>query len=202
MKKAILVLLAVFILVGGGTYVLASSAKQEEPKIEPESGNLEEKADDLSEDEFTIPNNPDMDLDEYIEMPKPKYTNVPIDGWSYEKFNKVFREFGDMPTIDDINREIIQMTFQKMDPNEVKEKMKSFPDKFEVEENHPEMNEDNIKFMTLAVENIFDTNGFDNDEPDTNKDNEYYQTFLNEWLNGDFSNLTEVHEELMKDFVL
>lgn len=130
-----------------------------------------------------------------------KINESPIENWSEEKYNEVQNNFGEMTTIEDVNKEIVQMTTQKIESQKLKdwsykdagyEFTPAYPEElgsFEFPTDFAALTEDNLVYLKSFIE------GLELSE----ENNEYYQKAIDEWLNDDFSNLIEVHKELFAD---
>jgi hypothetical protein len=177
MKKLAVILLLVLLFVGGASYVILSS-----------------------DDETVSRGNP-----EFIEGSEPQTkTNsesIP-EGWTQERFNEIKNNFGGIATIEDVKREIVQMTSQKIESERVRELQgNDAPDfpftpsysaqlgEFASPSDYAALTEDNIVYLKKYIE------GMELDEETI----EYFQGFLTEWKTGDLSNLIEVHKTFLRD---
>lgn len=105
-----------------------------------------------------------------------------------------------MPTLESIQKEIIQMTSQKVESEQVKELLGEGAPLFPFTPCYPPglgpcdlpieyaaLTEDNLAYLKIAVELDREVN-------------EYYQGFLDELQNEDFSNLIGVHKEPLLEY--
>lgn len=185
MKKSFLVLSVLMVFIGVSTVALASQKDVEEKTIKSDNENVA--------DEET----------EHSQESEIKYQEIPIEGWSESKYTRVQNNFGDMPTIESIQKEIIQMTSQKIESKQVRELLGGDAPIFPFTPNYPTglgpfdlpneyaaLTDDNLAYLKIAVENL-----------ELDKEvNELYQVFLDEWINEDFSNLIEVHKDLLQEY--
>lgn len=163
MKKMTVIILGVLLFIGGvfviSTYEDMETVSQEKPEFADAS-----KA-----------------------KTKVNSESIPKD-WTQERFNETKDNFGDMPTIEDVKREIVQMTSQKIESKRVRELLGEdapiFPftpvypselGEFESPSDYATLTEDHIVYLKKYIEGL---------ELDA-KTNEYFQGFLTEWQAGD-----------------
>ncbi|GAQ19461.1 hypothetical protein OPHB3_3430 [Oceanobacillus picturae] len=187
MKKIFLVLIVALFLIGGSVVIFATS---NESSSDESKGEIKEETTE-----------------------KEKGHGVsPIKGWSMSKFKEVENHFygdadeygfGEIETIEDVNREIIQMTSQKIESVKTRELLggdaPTFPftpvypsglGLFESTNNYAALTMDNLEYLQYVVSKL-----------DLDKEiNERYQGFLSEWKRRDFSNLIEVHKDLLHEY--
>ncbi|WP_077596126.1 hypothetical protein [Oceanobacillus kimchii] len=205
MKKMIVVLLEALLIFGGGTYILASSDGTESESSESKGLNGEE----LEEAIVASKDNESQSKEEEEENEEEKVVEVP-EGWEKEEFIKTKESFddvgsylGEIDALEDVQREIIQMTSQKIESKQMREIQGGdapiFPytppypsgaGPFEDPTRYSFFTKDNIKYVKHLIDEL------DLDE-ETNK---YYHGFLDEWLNDDFSNLIQVHKDLLHEY--
>ena len=147
------------------------------------------KAEDIKVDETGAP----INKDNSIAIP---------DGWKQERFDETKYNFGNMATIEDVKREIVQMTTQKIESKQVKELLggdapeflftPAYPSglgEFVFTSDYAVLSEDNLVYLKKYIE------GMELDGETL----EYFQEFLTEWKTGDFSNLIDVHKTFLLD---
>ncbi|WP_042224124.1 DUF6241 domain-containing protein [Oceanobacillus manasiensis] len=194
MKKIFLVLIVALFLIGGSVVIFATSN-------ESSSDESQKKVKEESADEKTVQ-----------EEQEQGHGDSPIKGWSMSKFKEVQNNFygaadeygfGEIETIEDVNREIIQMTSQKIESVKTRELLggdaPTFPftpiypsglGLFESTNNYAALTLDNLEYLQYVVSKL-----------DLDKEiNERYQGFLSEWKREDFSNLVEVHKDLLHEY--
>jgi Family of unknown function (DUF6241) len=108
--------------------------------------------------------------------------------------------FEDLSNLDDVNKEIIQMTSQKIESDQLKELIKggkgSFTPAylntlgFDLAPYYRTLTVENIEYVEEYVKKL----GLDRDKED------YYLSFLEEWKVGDYSRLVEVHKKLFQEY--
>ena len=130
---------------------------------------------------------------------------VPIEGMTEEEYAEVQRAFGKMVNLEDVNREIVQMTQQKIESKEIRRVMggdapifpftPSYPagiGNFDLLSDYAIMTDNNLEYLKFFVE------GLAEDKETT----EYYQDFLSDWQDGDYSELIEIHKDLLNDIAV
>ncbi|MFD1363406.1 hypothetical protein [Lentibacillus salinarum] len=177
MKKLPAIILIVLLFIGGVSYVVLSSDEEAETTSQETPEFVEDSESQTKINSETIP-----------------------EDWTQERFNETKDNFGSMTTIEDVKREIVQMTSQKVESKRVRElkgnDAPTFPftpvypsqlGEFETPSDYAALTEDNIVYLKNHIEGL---------ELDA-ETHEYFQEFLTEWENGDFSNLIEVHKTFL-----
>lgn len=132
-------------------------------------------------------------------------TVVPIDGMTEDEYKEAIHSFGKMVNLEDVKREIVQMTQQKIESKELRRLMggdapifpftPAYPSGLGWFESIPDyaiMTDNNLEYLNFFVE------GLAVDEETT----EYYQGFLTDWQNGDYNELIEIHKDLLNDVAI
>ncbi|MGP4066235.1 DUF6241 domain-containing protein [Oceanobacillus sp. M65] len=111
-----------------------------------------------------------------------------------------WERFEYLSNLDDVNKEIIQMTSQKIESDQLKELIKggkgSFTPAylntlgFDLAPYYRTLTVENIEYVEEYVKKL----GLDRDKED------YYLSFLEEWKVGDYSRVVEVHKKLFQEY--
>ncbi|WP_077596125.1 DUF6241 domain-containing protein [Oceanobacillus kimchii] len=180
-----------------------TSASEEENSSDEKKEALEEKYPIIKEMHLNAEEYTEEELDTFqrtadaISEEDEDYT--PPHGWTMERQIEIHNNFGDLIEIEHVNKEIVQMTSQKIESKQIKELVgedysftPAYPlSQLDQPEEYAAITEDNLLFLKIALDDLEKESVIDE------KTNDYYQEFLDEWLNDDFSNLIKVHKELL-----
>ena len=129
-------------------------------------------------------------------------TESPIEGWNENKFLEVQSQFEDMNSLEDYEREIVQMTTPKIESTEIRRLQGGDAPIFPFTPGYPSpvghfdpfnefilFNDDNIEYFKYFAEELALDDQLVN----------YYQEFLTDWQNEDLSNLVQIHKDLLEN---
>ncbi|MER1955271.1 MAG: hypothetical protein ABS913_06215 [Desemzia incerta] len=201
MKKIVLLsLLGISVLAVGGLVVFNHEEESQNmsstPTIDPEN-------EIVSSGGYTQNTGASVTQPASASLKEPEFLiEVPIEGMTEEEYTGAIHSFGKMVNLEDVNREIVQMTQQKIESKELRRIMGGDAPRFpftpdypyavghlEFAGNHALMTDTNLEYLKFFIERLaIDT-----------ETTEYYQNFLTDWQNEDHSQLIEIHKALLKE---
>lgn len=204
MKKIVLLsLLGISVLAVGGLVVFNHEEESQNmsstPTIDPEN-------EIVSSGGYTQNTGASVTQPASASLKEPEFLiEVPIEGMTEEEYTGAIHSFGKMVNLEDVNREIVQMTQQKIESKELRRIMggdapifpftPSYPSGlgwFDLVTNYAIMTDNNLEYLKFFVKRLAV------DEEII----EYYQEFLTDWQNGDYSELIEIHKDLLSDIAI
>ena len=197
MKKKILISSLGVLAIGAGSFILLNS--------ENEDLAVSAKSDNQAEEDVVLLGGYTNDSTTLIEGESAgvnlENLESPVEGWTEAKFIEVQSQFKDMDSLEDYDREIVQMTTPKIESTEIRRLNGGDAPIFPFTPGYPSpvghfdpfnefvfFNDDNIEYFKYFAEEL------ELDDEEVN----YYQGFLTDWQNEDLSNLVQIHKDLLK----